>query len=167
MKAEATTGTEIQQLIAWLDDAHAMERGLAPILRSHVTHFERMPEIATRLLEHIEQTDTHAERVRRCLMILDANPSSAKSAFSSLIGTVEGVSTAVFADQIVKDALADYGAEQFEVGCYTALISAATRLGYPEIAELCAQNLEEDQDMAEWLLEQIPEIVEHHTVRAV
>jgi ferritin-like metal-binding protein YciE len=101
--------------------------------------------------------------VRRCLLILDANPSSVKSTLSSLMGTVEGASTSLFSDELVKDALADYGAEQFEVGCYVALVAAASRLGYSEIAELCSQNLEEDQDMAEWVLEQVPAIVGHPT----
>jgi ferritin-like metal-binding protein YciE len=162
MAIDSAARTATQQLVAWLDDAHAMERGLIPILRNQVAHFERMPHVASRLLEHIEETGTHAERMRRCLLILNANPSTAKSAMSSVMGTIEGASTAMFADEVVKDALADYGAEQFEVGCYTALIGTALRLGYPEIAELCAQNLEEDQAMADWILEELPAIVEHH-----
>jgi ferritin-like metal-binding protein YciE len=163
MALESPTQSAIQQLIAWLDDAHAMERGLIPILRNQVTHFEGMPEVASRLLEHIEQTETHADRIRRCLLIFNTTPSTAKSMMSSVVGRIEGASTTIFADTLVKDALADYGAEQFEVGCYTALIAAATGLGYSDVAELCAQNLEEDQDMADWILEQVPAIVAHDT----
>jgi hypothetical protein len=42
---------------------------------------------------------------------------------------VEGATTAIFRDQVVKDALAEYASEQFEVACYTALVGAATELG--------------------------------------
>jgi ferritin-like metal-binding protein YciE len=162
MALESPTRMATQQLVAWLDDAHAMERGLVPILRNQVSHFERMPHVAARLLEHIEETEAHADRVRRCLLLLDANPSTVKSSMSSVMGTIEGASTALFADQVVKDALADYGAEQFEVGCYTALLTAATQLGYADVAELCAQNLEEDQAMADWILDELPALVEQY-----
>ena len=87
-----------------------------------------------------------------------------KSTLSSLIGSVEGATTAIFCDQLVKDALADYASEQFEVGCYTALVSTATQLGYPEIARLCRLNLEEDAQMAAWVLQQLPAIASRDVI---
>jgi ferritin-like metal-binding protein YciE len=152
-----------QQLIAWLDDAHAMERGLVPILHNHAAHFRAaMPEIASRILQHAEETQVHAERLAQCLMVLNANPSATKSTLSSIMGTVEGAATSLFGDSIVKDALAEYGSEQFEVGCYTTLITAARHCGYPEIADVCESNLTEDLEMAAWIVEQLPAIAAHH-----
>ena len=52
-------------------------------------------------------------------------------------------------------------AEQFEVACYTALVAVATELRYPAVARLCQQNLDEDEDMATWLLQQIPVVASH------
>jgi ferritin-like metal-binding protein YciE len=148
------------QLVAWLDDAHAMESGLIPILQNHATHFgDRMPQVARRLEEHVVETQQHVERLRECLRILNASPSTVKSTLSSVIGSVEGATTALFRDQLVKDALADYASEQFEVACYTALVSAATRLGYADVARLCEQNLQEDLAMAVWVLQQLPAVV--------
>jgi ferritin-like metal-binding protein YciE len=130
------TGTE--QLIAWLDDAHAMESGLIRILQNHASHFtDRIPNAAKRLQQHIVETQAHVQRLRECLRLLDASPSGVKSTLSSVIGSVEGATTALFRDELVKDGLADYGSEQFEVACYTALVSAALQLGYGEVAELC------------------------------
>jgi ferritin-like metal-binding protein YciE len=156
-----TTGPRAtDQLIAWLDDAYAMETGMVSILQNHAAHFgSALPTSARRLQLHIVETQQHADRVRECLRLLDARPSGVKSSLSSMIGAVEGAATAVFRDQLVKDALADYAAEQFEVGCYTALVGAATALGYPNVAKLCRQNLDEDQAMATWLLQQIPATV--------
>jgi ferritin-like metal-binding protein YciE len=82
-----------------------------------------------------------------------------KSTLSSVIGSVEGATTALFRDQLAKDALSDYASEQFEVGCYTALSVAARELGHPDIADLCEQNLQEDLDMARWLQQSLPETV--------
>jgi ferritin-like metal-binding protein YciE len=148
------------QLIAWLDDAYAMESGLIPILQNHAAHFgDRMPHAARRLHAHVVETQQHASRLEECLRILNASPSSVKSTLSSVIGSVEGATTALFRDQLVKDALADYASEQFEVGCYTALVSAATELGHADVADLCRENLEEDRAMAAWLLGQLPAVV--------
>ena len=72
----------------------------------------------------------------------------------------------MFRDQLVKNALADYASEQLEVACYTALVSAATELGYPRIADLCKENLQEDQAMATWLLQQLPAVVSQQVVHA-
>jgi ferritin-like metal-binding protein YciE len=159
--------TRTDQLIAWLDDAHAMESGLIAILQNHASHFgDRMPAAARRIEQHIVETQQHVQRLQDCLRLLDATPSGVKSTLSSLIGSVEGATTAIFRDQLVKDALADYASEQFEVGCYTALVSAASQLGYPEIARLCRLNLEEDSQMAAWLLQQLPTVVSRDAVNA-
>jgi ferritin-like metal-binding protein YciE len=147
------------QLISWLDDAYAMESGLVSILESHASHFSAFDEQATRIQDHIAETLRHAQRLEHCLRLLGAAPSSVKSTLSSLMGGIEGSSTAIFRDQLVKDVLADYASEQFEVACYTALISLAEDLGNPEVAKLCGENLREDEVMAGWLLRQLPAVV--------
>jgi ferritin-like metal-binding protein YciE len=148
------------QLVAWLDDAYAMETGLIPILQTHAGAFEsKLPEAAARVREHISETRRHADRLEQCLRTLGSTPSTAKSTVSAVMGTVEGMSTSMFRDELVKNALADYGAEQFEVACYTALVTAAMKLGYPDVAHLCEQNLKEDEAMAAWLRQQLPAAV--------
>ena len=148
------------QLIAWLDDAYAMETGLIPILQTHAGAFEpKLPEAAARVREHISETRRHADRLEQCLRTLGSAPSTAKSTVSAMMGTVEGMATSIFRDELVKNALADYGAEQFEVACYTALVTAAMQLGYPDVAHLCEQNLKEDEAMATWLRQQLPAAV--------
>jgi ferritin-like metal-binding protein YciE len=155
----AERGTD--QLVAWLDDAYAMESGLVSILESHASHFSGFDDSARRIQDHIAETLRHAQRLEQCLHQLGATPSSVKSTLSSLIGGIEGSSTAIFRDQLVKDVLADYASEQFEIACYTALVSLATDLKYPEIARLCRENLQEDQAMADWLLRKLPSVVLH------
>jgi ferritin-like metal-binding protein YciE len=159
------TRSATDQLIAWLDDAYAMESGLIPILQNHAAHFgDRMPQAARRLHAHVVETQQHATRLEECLRLLNASPSSVKSTLSSVIGSVEGATTGLFRDQLVNDALADYASEQFEVGCYTALVSAATELGYADVAGLCRQNLDEDREMAAWVLQQLPAVVSREGV---
>ena len=158
--------TAIDQLVTWLDDAHAMESGLAGILQSHAAHFTEFPGAADRIRQHITETEQHARRLEQCLAQLGRSPSGVKSTLSSLMGTIEGASTTMFRDRLAKDVLADYASEQFEVACYTALVSVALRLGYTDIARLCEDNLREDMAMAEWLLEQLPDVVAYEVLKA-
>jgi ferritin-like metal-binding protein YciE len=148
------------QLIAWLNDAYAMEQGLIPVLQSHAGDAQGlMPQAASRMQQHIVETQTHAARVEQCLRTLGATPSTVKSTLSQLMGSVEGLATGIFSDAPVKNVLADYSAEQLEVACYRALITAARNLGHENIAQLCEMNLQEDEAMALWLRDQIPEVV--------
>ena len=148
------------QFIAWLNDAYAMEQGLIPVLQNHATDAQaRMPETAARMQQHITETQTHAARMEQCLRALGTTPSTVKSTLSQIMGTVQGLSTGMFQDGPVKNALADYSAEQLEVASYRVLITAARELGYEEIAQLCEMNMQEDEAMALWLRDQIPNVV--------
>jgi ferritin-like metal-binding protein YciE len=146
-------------LIAWLNNAHAMERELIPVLRDHANDFRGMPAAQQRLDEHARETERHAERVRSAVEMLGGQISTLKTGSAIIAGNLLSVSTAFFSDELAKDALMDYGAEQFEVGAYTALIAAAEEIEEPEVARLCRENLREDEAMAEWLLRQVPKVV--------
>jgi len=149
-----------EQLISWLNDAYAMEQGLIPVLENHAKDAERqMPQAAARIRQHITETRQHAERMEQCIRQLGGSTSKLKSTLSYIMGTMQGVSTGVFQDEPVKNALMDYGAEQFEVACYKALITAARDLGEQTVAKSCEQNMQEDAQMARWLDEQVPTIV--------
>jgi ferritin-like metal-binding protein YciE len=88
-----------------------------------------------------------------------------KSALSTIMGPVQGASTGLFSDALVKDAIADFATEQFEIAAYTALIAASDDLGEIEVTALCRQNLVEEEAMAEFLEEQLPTVV-RRTVQA-
>ena len=149
------------RLVAWLNDAYAMEQGLIQILETHSRRAREVPEISARAAEHADETREQAERIRQCLEILGTTPSTAKSAFSTIMGAVEGASTAIFTDELMKNMLADYASEHFEIAAYTALIRAAEEAGEAEIVNLLEENLQQEEQMAQWLFDRIPEAVLH------
>ena len=148
----------IDQLIEWLNSAYSMEVSLAQVLENHANDAEDVPELQNRMQQHAVDTRRHAEVLVECLMVLGEKPSIAKAVMGNVMRRVQGLSTGLFNDQLVKNALADYASEHFEVACYRSLIAAADAVGQPEVAELCEQNLRDEQEMAEWLEEQIPEL---------
>ena len=78
------------------------------------------------------------------------------------MGAMEGMSTSVFRDELVKNAIGDYAMEHFEMACYSALASAADDAGFTEIAQTCREIFGEEAEMADWLEEQIPELTRLH-----
>jgi ferritin-like metal-binding protein YciE len=139
-----------------------MELSLAKVLENHANDAREFPDMRDRIRRHIVETQEHADRVVQSLRLLGEKPSAAKAMMGDVMGVVQGMSTGMFNDELVKNALADFASENFEIACYRSLIAAATELGYTEIVSLCEENLRDEQDMAIWLEEQIPEVTRMH-----
>jgi ferritin-like metal-binding protein YciE len=145
------TTTRQSNLIDWLNDAYAMERSLEVMLRKQAENAEAHRAVRDRARIHLDETQAHAERVAECLSLLGATPSTLKSATGQVMEMAKGMMTKMASDERVKDFLAAYGAEYFEVACYKALIAAANVAGAESIVPLLEKNLKEDEAMAGWL----------------
>ena len=150
--------TQNEQLISWLNSAYSMEQSLAKVLENHARDANDHPEMRERIEAHVIETRGHADRVAHCLEILGTKPSTMKAALGKTMGMVQGASTGMFHDELVKNVLADYSAEHFEIACYTSLIEAAELAGQTEIADICRQILNEEETMAGWLESQIADV---------
>ena len=51
-------------LVAWLNDAYAMEQALVPVLENHAKDAKDDPTARARIELHAEQTRRHAELVK-------------------------------------------------------------------------------------------------------
>lgn len=151
-----------QQIITWLKDAHALEQGLENILQTHIAEAQSAPELQERLRQHLEETRQHRTRVAAALSSLGESPSRLKSMAGGLVGMVEGMSTAMFRDMLIKNIIADYTMEHFEIACYRTLRVAANEAGHPAIASMCEEILRDETAMAEWLEEQLPDMTRAH-----
>jgi ferritin-like metal-binding protein YciE len=152
--------TQQEMMIAWLNDAYAMENSLVHTLEGRVKEAEDHPQIRARDEQHLAETRRHAELVKGCIERLGGDTSTLKTGMATVMGKVQGLSTALAKDTLVKNCLADYGAEQFEVASYTALIAGAQVLGDQETMAVCQQILREDAAMAEWLAQHLPAVVQ-------
>ena len=155
-----------EQLITWLRDAHAMEHSRAGVLERHAHAARELPATREQFERHLHQAREHATRIEECLSQLGATPSAVKALAGDFMGAMQGMSTAVFQDELIKNALADYAMAHFEMGCYSSIIAAAEEAGHIEIARTCGEILREEVRMANWLEEQIPELTRRHLERA-
>ncbi|CAN5545065.1 hypothetical protein BH24GEM3_BH24GEM3_06450 [soil metagenome] len=143
-------------LLAWLNDAYAMEKAQIPILENHAKDAKDYPNIRKKDLQHLEQTRRHAEMVKSCIERLGGKPSTSKKTLGTVIGNLGSVSTGPFEDELVKNFLSDYATENLEIASYRALITAAQELGDRETARICKQILRDEEEMARWLEDNLP-----------
>ena len=151
-----------ETLIGWLNDAYAMEKGLVQVLENHADDVKDRPEMYRKIAQHLEQTKMHAERVRECVERLGGSVSTVKTAMGAVSGFFQGRSTGVSPDELVKNALSDYAAEHFEIASYRALITAARLLGENQVVQVCETILRDEQDMANWLEQSLPNVVQEY-----
>lgn len=152
--------SQTDQLVTWLNSAYAMEQAQIQVLENHAKDAEDFPGVRARDEQHLEETKRHVERLKYCLQQLGASPSTTKSVMGNITGMIQGASSGMYKDELVKNFLADYASEHFEIACYRSLIAAAHAVGRPEIAEVCREILQDEEAMAEWLEENIPTITE-------
>lgn len=145
-------------LIAWLNDAYGMELGIVEVLERHAASAADHPHVQAGLQQHLEQTRQHAELVKGCVERLGGETSAVKSGMASLGGAMQGMMARLASDELIKNALQDYGTEHFEIACYTSLRTAATAIGDDQTAQVADHILQDEMMMAEQLLKLIPSI---------
>lgn len=149
-------------VIAWLNDALAMENALAVVLQHRIKDAKGFPAVEQLDRQHLAETLEHAARVKQCIARLGAKPSTVKSLFGTIFGAMQAPMTGLAKDEVVKNCLVDHAAEQFEVASYAALIAAANEIGDTETATICEQNRREDEAMAAKLMAGLPAVVAAH-----
>jgi ferritin-like metal-binding protein YciE len=143
-------------IIGWLNDAHAMELGIVQVLERHAASAADYPQVQAGIQKHLEQTRQHAELVKGCVERLGGDTSAMKSGMASVMGAIQGMTTMVAEDDVLKNALHDYGTEHFEIACYTSLRAAAEANADRQTAQVAEQILRDEQMMADQLLQLIP-----------
>lgn len=147
-----------QTLIAWLRDAHAMERASVDSLDRMADRLARFPELAAGLREHWRRSITQAQRIEGCLRGLGTDTSTFKDLAGRFFGIAQAFAVEVAPDEVVKDCCAAYSWRHFEIACYLSLGAAAAALEEMEITRMCEEHVHEERAMAAWLEQQIPQV---------
>jgi len=146
-----------QTLIAWLRDAHAMERASVDSLDRMADRLVRFPELAAGLREHWRLSLTQAQQIEVCLKRFGSDTSTFKDLAGRFIGIAQAFAVEVSSDEVVMDCCAAYSWRHFEIACYLSLSAAATALEEAEVVRMCEEHIQQERAMAQWLEQQIPE----------
>lgn len=143
-------------IISWLNDAYSMEKALYPVLEEHAKDAADYPDWSERMKLHAMECEKHMNLLRQSIESLGGDVSTIKSGLGAFTGWVKSVGTGMFQDEQIKNVLSDCGAAYFACACYRSLIDAANHNHDLEIAQTCQLILDEKQEMANWLYNNVP-----------
>ena len=154
-----------ETLLAWLRDAHAMEQQAIEMLEKMAGRLEHYPQLRARIEEHLRQTHSQADRVKRCIERHNGSTSGVKDLAGKMVGTGQALSGLFVTDEVVKGSIANEAFEHYEIACYKVLIATAEEAGDPETRRVCEEILREEEAMAAWLADHLPEITRQYLHR--
>lgn len=138
-----------------LRNAHSMETQAIQLLERQVERLENYPEIEAKLRGHLEESKVQRTRLEEVLESLGESHSALKETVLGLGGNIAALAHTAASDEIIKNTLANYMFEHFEIAAYKSLTQMAEMLGdAPAIAAYQA-SLREEELMAAWLDEHI------------
>jgi ferritin-like metal-binding protein YciE len=134
-----------------LRNAHAVENQAIELLERQVGRLEDYPELRARMQDHLAESRMQAQRLDKLLAGLDTSASTLKDLALSFIGNVAAVAHAPASDEVIKNTLANYAFEHYEIATYKTLIILADAVGHTNAIELLGQSLAEEEAMAQWI----------------
>jgi ferritin-like metal-binding protein YciE len=154
-----------ERLMQWLRDAHAMESQAETMLSTMEGRIENYPQLRKRITQHLKETQHQAQRLEDAMGRLGGGRSAMKDTAASVTTLMHNMVTALAGDEVMKGVLTGYTFEHYEIGSYRILIAAAETLGDKETARICRENLREEEEMAQWLSQNVDQITAEYLER--
>ncbi|MCJ8507012.1 ferritin-like domain-containing protein [Rhizobium lemnae] len=137
--------------VTGLKNARAMESQALAIMKPQVERIENYPDIAAKLQEHIRETEGQISRLEEILTSLAEEKSALKDATLSVTGAMAALGHTVAGDEILKNSMANFAFENFEIAAYKSLITIAELGDFAALVPPLKANLDEEIAMADWL----------------
>lgn len=155
-----------EHLVDWLRDAYAMEKQAESMLKAQASRLEHYPKLKQRIEQHLDETLSQQTLLEGCLDRLGSGPSTMKDLAARVAAFGQAIGGMTMTDEVVKGGMAGYVFEQVEIASYTALIAAAKAAGDAETQRCCETILPQEVAMAQWLLENLPDVVTQYLARS-
>ena len=150
----------------WLRDAHAMETQAESMLESMASRIDNYPELRARIEQHLSETKNQIVQLETILDRNDISRSVIKDSMSKMAALGQSIGGIFPSDEIVKGSISGYVFEQFEIACYTSLLAAAKNAGDTASIPIIEAILNEEKQMADWLIQHIPQTTEKFLIRS-
>jgi ferritin-like metal-binding protein YciE len=148
--------------LAGLRDAHAVEHQALALMDRQLDHLENYPEVEQRLRAHRAETEQQIARLDEILDGLGESHSVVKDAALGLAGNLAALGHVFAPDAIIKNSMANFAFENFEVASYKGLIAVAETGGFSSAIPLLDASLKEELAMAQFCDEALPGIVQKY-----
>ena len=148
--------TSTETYVGWLSDAYSTEVALISALEEHIQDAGQFPQLAAGLQMHLEQTRRHADLIKGCLERQGGATSGLKTTFGKVANVAKSVMNSTVHDEVMKNTIDDFVAENLEIASYTSLLAAAEALGDTQTARVCTLILSEEEHAEALLRQQLP-----------
>lgn len=157
--------TAEERFMEWLRDAHAMEEQAEKMLSALAGRLENYPDLRSQIERHLQETKRQGERIRGCIERRGSSTSMIKDTAAKMVAFGQGLSGLFVGDEVMKGSMASYTFEHMEISAYRILIATAEHVGDMETRRVCEEILREEEAMAEWLRQHLPDIAHRYLTR--
>jgi ferritin-like metal-binding protein YciE len=134
-----------------LSNAHAMETQAIQLLQRQVERLQNYSEMEARIRQHITESENQRKRLEEVLGSLSETHSSVKDTAMGILGNLAAIGHTPAPDEVIKNTMANFAFEHYEMAAYKILISMADATGHSPAMSALKQNLSEEEDMARWI----------------
>ena len=134
-----------------LRNAHAMETQAIELLQRQLDRLQNYPEMATRIRQHVAESEAQRKRLEEVLGSLSESHSSIKDTAMGILGNLAALGHTPAPDEVIKNTIANFAFEHYEMAAYKTLITMAEATGHSEAMSALRQNLSEEEAMARWI----------------
>ena len=114
------------------------------------------------LARHQRETEAQLQRIDDILLTFDESASGLKDMMMSMTGTMAAVTHTMAPDEILKNSMANFAFEHFEIAAYTSLITMAGMCGASAAISHLEQSLLEERQMADMIEQMLPTVTERY-----
>ena len=137
--------------ITGLRNQHAVENQAIELLERQVGRLENYPEMSDRMRKHIAESKEQARRIEELLSGLGSSYSTMKDTAMSMLGNLMALGHAPASDEVLKNTLANFAFEHYEIAAYKSLLTLADAMGHSPAKAALESSLREEVAMAEWI----------------
>jgi ferritin-like metal-binding protein YciE len=145
--------------ITGLVNARALETQAIELLSRQVERLQSYPEVEDALRRHITESEQQRARLDTILEGLGSSSSGVKDFITGLMGNMAALAHAPMQDEILKNSLANYAFEHFEIASYKSLLTLADLAGDTTAPAALQESLREEERMAQWCADNLDPLV--------
>ena len=134
-----------------LRNQHAVENQAIELLERQIGRLENYPEMAERMRKHIAESQEQARRLEELLSGLGSSHSSLKDTAMSVLGNLMALGHTPASDEVLKNTLANFAFEHYEIAAYKSLLTLADAAGHSAAKMALQTSLREEEAMAQWI----------------
>ena len=153
--SSSTIETAKSVFVTGLRNQHAVEMQAIELLERQIGRLENYPEMSARMRQHIAESQEQARRIEELLSALGTSHSALKDTVTSFMGNVAALGHTVASDEVLKNTLANFAFEHYEIAGYLSLLTLAEATGHDRAKLALNESLREEEQMAQWIQDHI------------